>query len=310
MAVIYKGVGGGIEQVARVLMPMLFAILLLLLISAMTMEGAGQSLRFIFNADLSTLKPRGALEAMGHAFFTLSLGMGAMITYGSYLGKRESVVRSATVVVILDTLIAICAAIIMYSVIFSVPGMADQIGKSTVGMLFITLPELFYTVVPAGALLAPLFYLLVAFAALTSTISLLEVVVSYFIDQKGMSRNRATTLCGLGTLALSALCGLSFGGWSRVSNFSLIYRGTDHAKMGLFDHLDYLASNWLLPVGGFFITLGVGWIMTRESTEPELVDETTPRWFNYGIWRWFIRYVAPVAVAAIIAAVISGKDFS
>ena len=164
--------------------------------------------------------------------------------------------------------------------------------------------------VPAGQILAPMFYILVAFAALTSTISLLEVVVSYFIDQRGMTRSRATTLCGLGTLAVSALCALSFGGWERVTNFSLIYRGTDHAKMGLFDHLDYLASNWLLPVGGFFITLGVGWLMTRESTEPELLDENTPRWFSYPIWRAFIRFVAPVAVALIIAAVISGKDFS
>ena len=101
------------------------------------------------------------------------------------------------------------------------------------------------------------------------------------------------------------LCALSFGGWSAVSEFNLV-----HAKQGLFDHLDHLASNWLLPVGGFFITLAAGWRMTRKDTEKELVDETTPGWFNYPLWRVLIRYVAPLAVAAIIAAVISGKDFS
>ncbi len=310
MAVVLKGVGGGIEKVARVLMPALFGILLLLLVSALSMKGAGQALRFIFVPDFSGFQPRGALEGLGQAFFSLSLGMGAMITYGSYLGPRESVVRSATLVVILDTMIAVLAAVIMFSVIFSVPGMQEQIGKSTVGMLFITLPQLFYTAVPFGVLLAPLFYVLVAFAALTSTISLLEVVCSYFIDERKYTRRKAVTVCGLGTLVGSILCALSFGSSQFLSSFSLVYRGAAYAKRGLFEHMDYVASNWFLSVGGFFITLGVGWIMTRRTSEGELVDETTPRWFNYGAWRVLVRYVAPAAVAIIIAAVVSGKDFS
>ncbi len=310
MAVVYRGIGGGIEKVSRVLMPVLFVILVLLLASALTMDGAGTALAFIFEPDFGNLPARGALEALGHAFFTLSLGMGAMITYGSYLERNESIVRSATLVVALDTVIALTATVIMFSVIFTVPGMQETIGKSTAGMLFITLPELFYTVVPAGKILAPLFYLLVGFAALTSTISLLEVVSSYFIDQRNMTRKSAVTLCGTSIFIVAALCGISFGAWAPISDFSLFYSGTDHAKLGLFDHLDYLASNWFLPVGGFFITLGVGWFMTREATRGELVDATTPRWFHYGIWRFFIRYLAPLAVAAIILAVISGKDFS
>ena len=310
--VVYNGIGKGIERVSRVLMPILFAIIIVLLIRALTLDGAGQALRFIFNPDFTKLKPLGALEAMGHSFFTLSLGMGAMITYGSYLSRKESVVRSSAVVVFLDTTIALFATMIMFSVIFSVPGMSDQIDKSTAAMLFISLPQLFYTAVPLGQLLAPLFYVLVAFAALTSTISLLEVVASYFIDQRGMSRRKATLMCGFGIFILSLLCGLSFGGWQALSGFNLLHGlGPQLAsKTGLFDHLDYLASNWLLPVGGFFITLGTGWFMTRQATEAELVDETTPWWFHYGVWRFFIRYVAPLAVAAIIAAVISGKDFS
>ncbi len=310
MAVIYRGVGEGIERVARLLMPTLFVLLLLLLISALSTDGAARALAFVFTPDFSTFSASGLLEALGHSFFTLSLGMGAMITYGSYLSRKESVATSAGIVVALDTLIAIIATVIMFSVIFAVPGMEQQIGRSTVGMLFITLPQLFYTVVPLGYLLAPLFYVLVSFAALTSTISLLEVVVSYFIDERGMSRARATTLCGATIFGISILCALSFGGWSAVSEFSFIHAGTPAAKTGIFQHLDHLAANWMLPVGGFFITLGAGWLMSRDATRSELVDATTPAWFHFGAWRLFVRYIAPLAVAAIIGAVLSGKDFS
>jgi NSS family neurotransmitter:Na+ symporter len=179
------------------------------------------------------------------------------------------------------------------------------VGKSTAGMLFITLPTLFYEKVPFGVVLAPMFYMLVGFAALTSTISLLEVVVSYFIDQRRWSRAKATLSCSAGIFLLSTLCGLSFGGWAALSDFNWIQE-----KQGLFSHLDHIAANWLLPVGGFFITLAAGWAMTREATESELVHGDSPGWFHYPLWRFCIRYVAPVAVAAIIAAVILGKDFS
>jgi NSS family neurotransmitter:Na+ symporter len=302
--VVHRGISGGIERVSRLLMPVLFGILALLLVSALSLQGAGAALSFIFKPDFSQLRPVGVLEALGHSFFTLSLGMGAMITYGSYLGRRESVVRSSLVVVVLDTVIALVATVIMFSVIFSFD-MADAVGKSTAGMLFITLPTLFYENVPFGTVLAPLFYVLVGFAALTSTISLLEVVASYFIDQRSWSRPKATWTCSAGIFLLSTLCGLSFGGWTAVSDFNWI-----QAKQGLFAHLDHLASNWLLPIGGFFITLAAGWAMTREATESELEGDNTPGWFHYSVWRFCIRFVAPIAVAAIIVAVIAGKDFS
>jgi NSS family neurotransmitter:Na+ symporter len=305
MTIVLRGVSGGIERANKLLMPVLFGILVLILGSALTMDGAAQALGFIFRPDFSSLGSHSALEALGHAFFTLSLGMGAMITYGSYLARTESVVKAASLVVLLDTLIALCATVVMFSVIFSVPGMTDQIGRSTVGMLFISLPHLFYTVVPLGNLLAPLFYILVGFAALTSTISLLEVTVAYFIDQRGMSRRAATLVCTAATGVLSVFCGLSLGAVPALSGFEVF-----PTKQGVFATLDHLASNWMLPVGGFFITLGTGWIMTRRDTEAELMDGTTPRWFQYGVWRFFIRYVAPLAVGAIIIAVIRGSDFS
>ncbi len=302
--VVYGGISGGIERASRILMPTLFAILVVLLVRALTLPGAAEALAFVFVPRLEGFRPLGALEALGQAFFSLSLGMGAMITYGSYLSRRESVVRSATMVVVLDTLIALCAAVVMFSVIFTFQ-LTDRITGSTVGMLFNTLPELFYTRLPFGQLLAPLFYILVAFAALTSTISLLEVIVSYFIDERGVPRSKAVIGCSAATFGLSVFCALSFGAWPALSGFHLFA-----GKSGLFEHLDHLAANWLLPCGGLAITVAAGWFMTREATAAELVDETTPRWFSYEVWRFFIRYVAPLAVAAILAAVISGKDFS
>ena len=306
MSIIFMGVGKGIERVTRILMPTLLVILLLLLGSALTMDGAGEALSFIFTPHFAELTMEGWLEALGHAFFTLSLGMGAMITYGSYLSKKDSVVSSSATVVLLDTVIAIVATVIMFSVIFSVAGMSEQVGKSTAGMLFITLPQLFYSVVPGGTFLAPLFYILVGFAALTSTISLLEVVVAYFIDERGMNRHAATAMCGGLTFVVTVLCALSLGAWGSLSSFTVF--GT---KAGLFATLDHIASNWQLPIGGFLITLAAGWFMTRESTESELADETVPGWFHYGTWRFLVRYIAPLAVALVIGAVIFfGKDFS
>ncbi len=306
VSVNYAGIGKGIERIARILMPMLLLLLGLLLVSALSMKGAGEALSFIFRPNFAELPARGILEALGHSFFTLSLGMGAMITYGSYMKRDQSVVRSSVAIVVLDTVIAIAATVIMFSVIFSKPGMREAISGSTAGMLFITLPDLFYTVVPMGRFLAPLFYILVGFAALTSTISILEVIIAYFIDEKGWSRQKASLTCGAACFSLTVLAALSLGAFGPLSNFEINWLG--HTKQGVFENLDHLVSNWLLPVGGFFLTLAAGWIMTRETTEHELTGGTPA--LSYTMWRAFIRYIAPLAVAAIIVAVILGQDFS
>ena len=305
IAVVYFGVSRGIERIARIFLPILFGILLLLLISALGMSGSGEALSFIFRPNFSELPREGILEALGHSFFTLSLGMGAMITYGSYISRKHSIVKAAGAIVALDTLIALVATIIMFSVIFSVTGMSEEVGDSTVGMLFISLPELFYTEVPFGVLLGPLFYVLVALAALTSTISLLEVVTSYVIDEHGVSRNKATVGAGAAIFVFTIFAALSFTGTPFLSSLE-IFEG----KIGWFSNADHFVSNWMLPTGGFFVTVAAGWMMTRSTTESQLMDGNEPRWFHYGAWRFFIRWVAPLAVAAIIIAVISGVDFS
>ena len=306
IAVVYFGVKRGIERLARIVLPVLFAILVLMLFSALRMEGAREAMAFVFRPHLGDLTPEAVLEALGHAFFTLSLGMGAMITYGSYLDHRESIVKSSAVIVVLDTVIALVATIIMFSVIFTVPGMADQVSGSTVGMLFISLPELFFTVVPLGGLVGPLFYVLVAFAALTSTISLLEVVTSFVIDELGLARHRATLLCGGAIFVFTTFAALSFSDVALLSTVQLFA-----GKVGWFANADHFVSNWMLPTGGLAITLGAGWFMSREATRDELVDGRQPVWFHYGAWRFFIRFVAPLAVGTIIIAVLFfGVDFS
>ena len=315
VSVVYFGVQKGIERIAKIFLPILFGILLLLLISALGMSGAGEALSFIFRPNFAELDRSSVLEALGHSFFTLSLGMGAMVTYGSYIARGQSIVKASAVIVALDTLIALIATVIMFSVIFSVPGMDEQVsGTGTVGMLFISLPELFFTEVPFGRVLGPLFYVLVALAALTSTMSLLEVVASYVIDNHGMARQKATLMCGGTVFLFTILAAVSFGAVPAITNLQIggalgaMFFGGKASWFGMADHF---VSNWMLPTGGLGITLAAGWFITREVTRSELLDGTEPGWFNYGAWRFFIRYVAPVAVGAILIAVIFfGVDFS
>ena len=313
---VYFGVQKGIERVARIFLPVLGVILVLLLVSALRMSGSGEALTFIFRPNFGELEPGSVLEALGHSFFTLSLGMGAMVTYGSYIAKTQSIVKASAIIVVLDTVIALVATVIMFTVIFTA-GMQDQVSETgTVGMLFISLPQLFFAegIVPGGPALAPLFYVLVALAALTSTMSLLEVVASYVIDEHGVSRHTATLACGGVVFVFTILAGLSFGGGSFATNLSvpgpigdLIFAG----KTSWFGLADHFVSNWMLPTGGLAITIAAGWFMTREATEGELADETAPEWFRYDLWRFFIRFVSPLAVAAIIVAVLFfGVDFS
>jgi NSS family neurotransmitter:Na+ symporter len=307
IGIILLGVGKGIERFTRVLMPILFGIIIYLLITAFTMPGAGQALNFLFRPSFKQLPMAGVLEALGHAFFTLSLGMGVMITYGSYLSGKESVPRVAGTVVLFDTLIALFACMIMYTIIFSSQGLEAQISKSTVGMLFVTLPSLFYTEMSAGSVVGPLFYILVAFAALTSTISLLEVMVAYFIDRRGWKRTRATLLCGGCTYVVSIFCALSLGAFGGLSSLKIL-----PGAAGVFGQLDYLAANWLLPVGGLLTTLFVGWFVAKRISleQLRLHDEHGEPAIYFHLWRFFIRFIAPAAILAVIIAVIMGKDFS
>lgn len=299
VTVVSFGIRSGIEKVTKILMPILASILLLLCVNSIWSPGFGEAIRFIFH--VGPIRASSVLEAVGHAFFTLSLGMGAMITYGSYIGSKQSVPRAGAVVCLFDTVMGMAACIVMFSIIFSVPE-AERLTSfsrsSTI--LFTTLPRIFYDL-PFGVLLSPLFYLLVALAALTSTISLLEVVVSYFIDLRGWTRKRATLIAGSAIFLMGVPAALSLGASSALSDF---------AGVGVLGALDYLASNWMLPIGGFFIAIFTGWFLDQSLTRRELESGHGGSFALFGVWRFLVRFVCPLAIAWIIWAVGGGRSFA
>jgi NSS family neurotransmitter:Na+ symporter len=286
--VVAQGVGQGIESACRVLMPVLFGLILLMVVYGATTPGFGSALTFVFKPDPTRLQPKGVLEALGHAFFTLSLGMGAMITYGSYLQRRGDIVRQGLWIAALDTVVAILACLMIFPITFTF-GEEPTAGP---GLVFMSMPLAFAEMGSGGLLLAVLFFGLLVVAALTSAISLLEVVASYFIDQRGWGRKRAAWVMGGLILAFglpSAFAmdpDFAMSGWEASTG------------MNFFDTMDYLASNWMLPAGGLLIAVYAGWIMPKRIREAEL--EGMPALVVTG-WLVLIRYVAPLLVLLVLA---------
>ena len=293
---VYYGVKGGIERVARILMPALFLILIALTVYAATTRGFGPAMAFLFQADVSHLSSRMVLEALGQAFFSLSLGMGAILTYGSYMTREHSVPKAALQISLLDTSVGLLASVIMFSIIFSF----DFEVTASAGILFTTLPTVFYQM-PGGGLIATFFYVLVAFAALTSTISLMEVISSFSIDELKWGRRRASVTMGAAVTVFGVLNAFSMGGNGWLTGINLY--GKD-ASQGLIWSLDYTAANWLLPIGGLLIALFAGWALRRRDTRDELETGHPDVGRIHGGWLFLIRFAAPVAVGAIIFSVI------
>ncbi len=280
IAVVARGVDIGIERACRVLMPVLFILLVVLCIRSLTLPGAEKGIAFFLQPDFSKVNGAMITAALGHAFFSLSLGMGVMITYGSYLSVKISLPNAALWVTSLDTLIAVMAGFMILPAVFAF-GFDPGAGP---GLTFITLPAVF-SKIPLGAFFGTLFFVLLAVAALTSAISLLEVVVAYLVDEKGVARPKAAWGAGAAIFLLGIPSSLSLGVWSSYTI----------AGKGFFDVMDYLASNIMLPAGGIFISLFAGWVVF-----PRLMDGSQGgidegfRWA--GVWQVICRYFAPVAI--------------
>lgn len=311
--IVLRGISGGIERATRILMPTLFVILILLVGNAMTLDGIGETFSFLFS--FNEIDGHGALEALGHAFFTLSLGMGAMITYGSYMKPGESILKAVGAIAFLDTLIALVACVIMYSILFTFPEVKEAMA-SPVAMLFITIPELFYSKMAGGVVLAPVFFILVGFAALSSTISMLEVVVSLLVDRLKLPRKIATLSASSAIFMLTAACALSNGAVSFFSRFNPFGNATEgflgtlnhiflKDKMGVQAVLDHFVSNWCLPVGGFLITSFAGWWLTSNLLIKELELEDKPVLFK--VLQALLRVVVPVLILIVIYNVNQGS---
>jgi len=280
--IVYKGIGEGIEKYCRILMPGLFIILLILIVRAVTLQGAGEGIAFYLKPDFSKINAGTLGAALGQAFFSLSLGMGCMITYGSYLDRKELLPGAAAQVCFLDTAVAFLAGLVIFPAVFAF-GVEPGAGP---GLTFITLPNVFAKM-PGGAIWSGLFFLLLFVAALTSAISLLEVVSAYFIDEMKWSRAKAAWTNGL----LIFLLGIP----------SVLGLAGKLPKLGgrdFLDSADFIASNVLLPLGGLFIALFVGWIWT-EGAKKEVTNNGTVPFGLETAWLWVCRIVAPVAIAYI-----------
>lgn len=279
---VISGIKEGIERWNKILMPTLFVLLIFLAGYAMTTEGAFAGLKFMLYPDFSKLTAAGVLEAIGHSFFTLSLAMGIMVTYASYMDKREPIYPVAIRIAFLDTLVAIVAGLAIFPIVFAV-GMEPSGGP---GLIFKTLPQVFATI-PLGGVLAVLFFLSLAFAALSSAISLLEVLTTFMIDEKKYSRKKATIFMALAVYVSGIPSALSY---STFGNIKLI------KGMEILDSLDYVASNFMLPIGGLLIAVYTGYILDKRIARAEITEGEKGYLTIFNIWYFTIRYVAPVAV--------------
>jgi NSS family neurotransmitter:Na+ symporter len=275
------GVERGIEKAVRFMVPALIVLLLVLLGYAITSGDFAAGVKFMFRPDFSQIDGNTVLAAMGQAFFTLSIGMGAVMAYGAYLPQDESIAVTGFAVVCGDTAIALLAGLVIFPIVFA-NGLDPGEGP---GLIFQTLP-LAFGQMPAGGFFGCLFFILLCFAALTSAISLMEPAVVWMLENFKLSRAAATVRVGVIIWLLGFATVLSF---SDLSEFKFM-QGT------IFDNLDYLTSNIMLPLGGLFITIFAGWVMCENSSADELDPEAG---VLYRAWLFLSRWVAPIAVVLV-----------
>lgn len=291
--IVVRGIKSGIEKFSKLMMPALFIIMVVLAACSVTLPGASQGLEFVLKPDFSKITGGTILSAMGQAFFSLSLGLGCLCTYASYFNKETNIGKTALSVSVIDTMVAILSCFIIFPTVFNAGYTlnSNDIGPS---LLFITMPNIFgqaFGNIPALAYaVSVLFYFLLVLAALTSTISMHEVVTAYVNEEFGMTRRKAATIVTIACTTVGVICALSFGPFEDVKIFG----------MTIFDLFDYVSSNIMLPVGGMFIALFTGWYLDKRIVKEEIT--------NYGLLRapylrlivFILKYVAPIAIACIL----------
>ncbi|MGV2987661.1 sodium-dependent transporter [Vibrio sp. E150_011] len=292
--IVSRGISGGIEKAGKILMPILFLILIIVSVKGLSLPGAMAGVEFLFSPDFSKVDSGVVLAALGQAFFSLSLGMGCMITYGSYLKKKENLVQTTAMVTAMDTSVAILAGVAMFPAMFAL-GMEPAAGP---GLVFVVVPQLFAEMGGMGLLFALLFFVGLTVAALTSSVSLLEVVVSYLIDEKGMKRSVAVLSAASVMAVLCVFASLSLGGV-----------GPTLFDTGAFDIFDLLTDKIFLAVGGMLVCIFAGWRLTREELEKEITNDGKVSFPLFGLWYNLVKFVIPVAVAIVaMAGILSGFD--
>ncbi len=284
--IISRGIQAGIERFAKVLMPLLFILMIFLAIRALTLPGAGKGIAFYLKPDLAKIDVKVLFFAIGQAFYSLSLGMGIMITYGSYISKRENLVSSAGWVCFSTTLVAFLAGIIIYPTLFATPGLTPEKFAPSLGLMFQTIP-LVIAKLPGGFLFGFLFFILLQVAALTSTISLLEVPVAFLIDEHNWRRSKAALFLGGISFFLGIPSALSVGASTALTRF------------GFFNKMDLLFGNVLLAIGGLGVLI---FLVYFWGIKPALEEIRTgcPRFRLQPLWIFNVRFLAPLAILILL----------
>lgn len=283
--ILARGVRSGIEKMSNILMPLLFVILLAFAVNSLMMPEAAKGLEFLFKPDFSKMTPSVLLGGMGQAFFSLSLGLGCLITYSSYFKKETHLVKTAFTTAGLDTLVSIMAGVIIFPAVFTF-GQEPAAGPK---LVFEVLPSIFSNLT-GGVIWSTLFFVLLFLASLTSTISMSEISIAYFVEEYGMGRKKATRLNFSIALFFGIMCALSFG---CMSDFTI-------CGLTLFNLFDYVSSNVLLPIGGMVISIFVGWILDKSVVRQELGSPVSPlpRMTARAIV-FCLRYVAPICIGMV-----------
>lgn len=282
--VMRKGIRKGVERASNVMMPLLFVMLLVFCVNSLLLPNSSKGLQFLFNPDFSKLTGRGVVDAMGQAFMSLTLGISGLVTYASYFSDKTSLTRDAVTVAVLDTLVAILAGVVIFPAVFSY-GIHPEAGPK---LVFEIMPSIFNQM-GGGALWAAMFFLLVFFASLTSTISLSEISVTFLIEEHHASRERATWLTAAATVVMAVFCALSFNVLGHIKLWG----------MNIFDLFNYLAGNVFMLLGGLFTAVYVGWFLDRKIIREQLTNSGRLHGREVPYVVFCLRWVAPVAVLLI-----------
>ena len=287
--VIVRGVRNGIEKISKLMMPVLFILLLVIVVASCMLPGAGKGISFLFNPDFSKINSNMFLGALGQSFYSLSIAMGCICTYASYYSRQTNLLNSALQISVVDCMVAILAGLMIFPAAFSV-GISPDSGAS---LVFITLPNVFHQAFSGlpvmGFLVSVLFYLLLSVAALTSLISLHEVSTAFLQEELHISRRKAALLVTGICSVIGMFCSLSLGAFDGLSLFG----------MPLFDLFDYVTGQIFLPVGGLLTCLFIGWVAPRKIVRDEFTNWGTLHSIFFGVYYFCVRFVCPVCILLI-----------
>lgn len=298
--IVVAGIEKGIEKYSKILMPVLLFLLIIIAIRSVTLPALSdklnpaEGLKFLFKPDFSKLNAKVIFDALGQSFFSLSIGMGALITYGSYIKKKDNLGSSALIISLSDTFIAVLAGIAIFPAVFAL-GFNPQSGE---GLVFKILPAIFQNM-PGGYFVSILFFICLSVAALTSSISLLEVVVTTFVEELNISRKKASVIAASLITVLGAICALSWYTFKGFSFNTLDESTGQIVQFNFFMILDFVALKFLLPIGGLLIVIYLGWFYGKKNTLKELSNQGTLKVFYINILMFLVKFVAPIAITLV-----------